>query len=359
MSRRHRSAVLAVVVAASAWALSATAARASSGPGCEAGAPCPDNDGDGFVACACAPPGVACDCDDDDPNAYPGAPERCDSPKDLNCDGIASGACGEKRGCLDGMCVMECPPLDDFGCGIGNGCIQQPNGQRLCQGRDCTIFGCVQGFTCDDAKHCVPDCTPDVRCPFDERCRGTTCVDPCANVACGGGSACRDGQCVAACDCFAGSSGCRPDEACDRTLPVPRCVAQSCAGVVCAAGSHCAGGSCVDDCAGVVCPPKLVCEVVANDGGVPRGECVDLCPAGKCALPMVCAWRTGACEAGAFREAGLQPLPPEAAPDLLFAGGAGVACTTNGLAGASATGGVAGVLWLAMLLARRALRRRP
>lgn len=362
MSRRRRSAaVLAVVVATCASSTAAGDARASEGPGCEAGAPCADGDGDGFVACACAPAGAACDCDDRDPNTFPGAPERCDSPKDLDCNGMpgASTFCGDKRGCLDGMCVMQCPPLDDFGCGVGNRCEQQANGIRLCAGPDCTAFGCLPGFTCDDAKHCVADCTPDVKCPLGERCRGTNCTDPCASVTCGAGSTCRDGQCVAACDCSAGSSGCAAGETCDRSLPVPRCVEQTCAGVACAGGSHCAGGACVDDCAGVVCPPKRVCEHRANDAGVLRGECVDLCPPATCPLPKVCDWRTGGCLDPSFPEAGLVPVPAVGGEDeALFVGGAGITCNMHGLASASATGALASVLSFALLALRRARRRR-
>jgi hypothetical protein len=363
MLRRRRSAaafaVALVAIATSAWTTIASTANASSGPGCEAGAPCPDSDGDGFVMCGCAPPGAACDCDDRDPSAYPGAPERCDSAKDLDCDGLAGSTCGDKRGCLAGMCVMQCPPLDDFGCGVGNRCEQQPNGLRLCAGPDCTAFGCLPGFTCGDSKVCVPDCTPDVKCPFGQRCRGTNCTDPCASVTCGPGSTCHEGQCVAACDCFAGSSGCAAGEACDRSLPVPRCVEQACSGIACASGLHCAAGTCVDDCAGVVCPPKLVCEHVANDAGITRGECVDLCPPGTCPVPKVCEWHTGSCQDPVFPEAGLVPVPASAGDDdLLSAGGAGITCNTHGLARASATGALASALSFALLLAWRVRRRR-
>ena len=363
MSRRRRSvtafAVVVVASMTSAIASTSSVARASTGPGCEAGAPCPDDDGDGFVKCGCAPAGNACDCDDHDPNAYPGAPERCDTTKDLDCDGVIGTTCGEHRGCRAGTCVNQCPPLDDFGCGVGNFCEDQPNGLRLCAGPDCTAYGCLPGFTCDDTKTCVPDCTPDVKCPFGQRCRGTNCTDPCASVTCGPGSTCTNGQCVAACDCFAGSSGCAAGEACDRSLPVPRCVEQDCAGIVCAGGSHCAGGKCVDDCAGVVCPPKLVCEHVASDGGVMHGACVDLCPPDTCPVPKVCDWRTGGCNDPTFPEAGLAPVPGGGnEDDLLFAGGAGITCNTHGLARASAGGALACALSFGLLLFRRGGRGR-
>lgn len=354
----HRRLLAALAVFTAAGLAGAPDARAAGGPGCEAGAPCPDSDHDGYVACACAPQGTACDCDDTDPTAFPGAPERCDATKDKNCDGVVAASCGAKMGCLGGMCVQECVPLDDFGCGIGNHCESQPSGQRLCAGPDCTAFGCEPGFTCDDTKVCVPDCTPNVKCPAGQLCRGTNCSDPCDGVACGPGSSCRAGQCVASCDCSPGSSGCAAGETCDRSAPVPRCIEASCLGVSCPSGKRCAGGACIDDCAGVVCPPKRVCRHVAVDGGSERGECVDLCPLGTCVLPMVCDWRTGTCEPPKYPEAGLAPVGLGGDADALFAGGAGLTCTTNGLARASATGGLGATLAFGVLLLRRRLRRR-
>ena len=356
LARRSSLAALSVVMTVSAWTV---VARASSGPGCDAGAPCTDGDHDGYVACACAPPGVPCDCDDADPTAFPGAPERCDAPKDQNCDGVLRKPCGDKMGCLGGMCVQECVPLDDFGCGIGNRCEAQPSGQRLCAGPDCTAFGCLPGSTCDDTKVCVADCTPDVKCPSGQLCRGTNCADPCDGVVCVAGSSCRAGQCVASCDC-PGASPCQAGEACDLTAPDPRCVEASCVGVLCAGGTHCAAGACVDDCAGVVCPPKRLCKHVTRSAGTERGECVDLCPLGTCVLPTVCDWRTGTCESPKFPEAGLEPVDLAGDSDVLFAAGAGLTCTTSGLARASATGVVGAVLSFALLLLRRRARcRRP
>jgi len=128
---------------------------------------------------------------------------------------------------------------------------------------------------------------------------------------------------------------------------------------VCAGGSHCAAGKCVDDCAGVVCPPNLVCEHVASDGGVMHGACVDLCPPGTCPVPKVCDWRTGGCKDPEFPEAGLVAVPADLVEDdALVAGGAGITCNTHGLARASAGGALASALSFALLLARRARRRR-
>jgi hypothetical protein len=349
---------LAVAVACALTTMT-TAVRAGVGPGCEAGVPCPDSDGDGFVACACAPAGMACDCDDGDPAAFPGAPERCDAVKDLDCNKVVPEPCGDKAGCFKGTCVPECIPLDDFGCGIGNHCEGQPNGQRLCAGPDCSTFGCPVGATCDDTKVCVANCNANVKCPNGQRCRGAGCVDPCDGIVCGAGASCQNGRCLPSCDCFPGSTGCAAGEACDRSTSVAHCVEQDCAGVSCSDGMHCAAGQCIDDCAGVVCPPKRVCEHVARGGGTTRGECIDLCPPNTCELPMVCDWRTGMCLPPDFPEAGLQPVSTgDAEDELLFAGGAGITCTTNRLARVSATGGLAAAMSLGVLLARRARRRR-
>jgi hypothetical protein len=344
-----------VLVLAAVSTVSSTA-HATIGPGCDAGAACADGDNDGFVSCACAAPGVPCDCDDADPRAFPGAPETCDATKDLDCSGDAGFGCGTKKGCLRSVCVPECIPLDDFGCAPYAHCENQRN-QRLCAG-DCSVYGCSPGFTCDDTKTCVPDCNADVRCPVGQRCRGTNCVDACEGVVCAEGAACANGRCVASCDCAPANTGCAAGEACDRSMPVARCVEQACVGVACPAGSHCAAGKCADDCDGVVCPPKRVCKKVASDAGPVHGACVDLCTPNPCALPLVCDWRTGACLQPSFPEAGLSPVTDTEPQDALTVGGAGLSCTTNGLGRASAIGGVTCALSFLVLMARRVRRRR-
>lgn len=333
----------------------APAARAQPAPSCDAGAPCVDRDGDGFPSCTCTAPGVACDCDDADPSAFPGAPEACDAPKDLSCDGKTGEPCGGDAGCIHSMCAPECIPLDDFGCAPYAFC-EDKGSQRLCVGRDCSVYGCPPGLTCDDSKTCVPNCNASVRCPFGRICRGLGCVDPCEGVTCGAGSACEKGVCVASCECP--GAACAAGEACDRASPVPRCVEQACVGVTCAAGLHCEAGTCVDDCAGVVCPPERVCRKTALDGGAARGECVDLCAPDPCTLPTVCDWRTGTCLAATFPEAGLRPFDEtDAAADAgnVYGGGG---CAMTGLGGASATGAAGAALALLVSLVRRGSRRR-
>jgi hypothetical protein len=349
---------------ASAVLTAVTPARAQPAepPGCTAAA-CPDGDGDGFIACTCAPTGTTCDCDDADPTTFPGAPELCDATKDRSCNGVAGESCGTKRGCLRGACVPECIPLDDFGCAPFAQCEEQPSGQQLCSGRDCSVYGCAAGSTCDDANTCVPNCNAGVRCPTGQRCRGFGCVDPCDGVVCAAGAVCQDGRCAPSCDCSPASTGCAPAEVCDRSAPVARCIEQACAGVVCPAATHCAAGRCVDDCEGVVCPPKRVCRPVASatastgGPGTMRGSCIDLCAPNPCPLPLVCDWRNGACLEPTFPDGGLQPVTEPTIDDGLFVGGAGFTCTTAGIARASVTGGIVGALSLGLLLARRSRRR--
>ncbi len=74
-------------------------------------------------------------------------------------------------------------------------------------------------------------------------------------------------------------------------------------------------------------------------------------------LPFTCDWRTGGCVAPTFPEAGLQPVPGADADDLLVVGGAGLTCSTRGLARVSVFGLVATVAAAAALLARRRQRR--
>jgi hypothetical protein len=307
------------------------------------------------VACACAAPGAPCDCDDADPSTFPGAPEPCDAPKDRDCNGVVGQRCADGRGCAHGMCAPVCIPLDDFGCRPFAVC--EDNGsQRLCVGRDCTVYGCPPGSTCDDSRSCVPSCNPAVRCPFGAICRGLGCVDPCLDVTCAPGTTCDRGRCVGPCDCPGAS--CEPGRACDVTQPVPRCVEQGCVGVTCPGGQHCAAGACVDDCAGVVCPPDRVCRIVAGeDAGGPRGQCVDLCPEGRCPLPRTCDWRTGACLEPTFPEAGLRPVGERDASDAgaVYGGGG---CSLGGLGSVSVTGACLSGLAFALALARRARRRR-
>jgi hypothetical protein len=308
---------------------------------------CADADGDGFVRCDCAPAGLACDCDDANANVYPGAPEACDSPTDISCNGVVGDRCAPRTGCHESVCVGECVPLDDFGCPPDTHCEQKSTGERLCIPKDCSIYGCPPGSTCDDAKTCVPTCTAEVKCPFGQRCRGTGCIDPCANVACPEGTACASGRCEPACTCpgvtCTGALG-----ACDATSG--RCVDAACANIACAPGTHCENGTCVDDCANVVCPTKRVCRVRAG-----RGECVDLCNPDPCTSAYECQWRTGECTPRPIADGGF--TNPDERGDLAGAGfrlaGGGCACEHAGFPRGSAFGAFAFVAMIVLSALRR------
>lgn len=323
-----------------------TVRRASAQPaGCSLPA-CADADGDGFVRCDCAPAGLACDCDDANANVYPGAPESCDAPADLTCNGVAGDACGAGTGCYRGVCIGRCIPLDDFGCPADTFCEQQAGEVRLCIPKDCSIYGCPPGSTCDDAKRCVPTCTTDVKCPYGQRCRGNGCVDPCANVACPEGTACVDGRCERACTC--------PGVTCTGTLACDsqgRCTDPTCANVACGPGTHCENGACLDDCTNVVCPTKRVCRVRAA-----RGECVDLCKPDPCTSAFECQWRTGECTPRPIGDGGLaRPEGEEETRGLGFRlAGGGCACEQATISRGSALG----ALLLIALTVAIALRRR-
>lgn len=326
---------------------------------CDAGNMCPDDDHDGVAACGCPWSGVPCDCDDADPTVFPGAPESCDSAKDNNCSGVASDPCPANEGCLAGMCVPKCIPLDDFGCAGGSSFARAPDSSIcLCEPKDCTIFGCPAGRTCDEAKTCVPNCSPDVRCPRGQVCRGFGCVDPCEEMTCPDGAVCDEGRCVPSCACSLGSS-CPPGETCDLAAPVPSCIDPACVGIACAAGMHCELGRCIDDCAGVVCPPMRVCRKVSVNGGPSKARCVDLCSPNPCEPDETCDRRTGRCTPLPRTEGGLE-APTSTDVERLEVAGAGWLCTSAGLGRASAITALtgAGAVLLFGLRRRRSRRSR-
>lgn len=322
---------------------------ASAQGACDAGVICTDVDHDGFLACGCPHAGTPCDCDDADPTTFPGSPEACDAPRDNDCNGVVPDRCAAKRGCLGSVCVPECVPLSDFGCAIDSTFAPQPDGRCLCAPKDCSLFGCPPGFTCDDAKTCVPSCHPGVKCPHGQRCRGFGCVDPCAEVTCPAGAACRDGLCVPSC-------GCCPDgEGCDPAASPPACIETRCIGVRCPGGLHCENGACVDDCAGVVCPPQRVCRLVSRNGAPARGACVDLCSPSPCKPGFACDFHSGACTPLPTAEGGI--TAPEDVDDGSEVAGAGWRCSSSGLARGSVMMAFAGFGALVVLAVRRRRRR--
>jgi Putative metal-binding motif len=348
--RRHRRGLLLATAFAAGIGLAPGRALAVSGPGCEPSA-CTDSDHDGFVACGCPSSGTPCDCNDTDPSVYPHAPEACDSPRDLDCNGASMEPCAADTGCVEGICVPACIPLDDFGCPplshFGTG---PDGGVCLCIPNDCSAFGCQPGFTCDDEKRCVPTCGPDVVCPRGQRCQGSGCVDPCSAITCPEGAACVDGRCTPSCECPS-AADCVAGETCDPTRSPPTCVEAACVGITCPAGTHCEKGSCRDDCDGVVCPPKLLCRHVSTNGGPERGECVDLCSPDPCTSSTACDWHTGACVPRPITEGNL--TPPSDDDDLLRVVGGSWTCSAGHVAGVSASTLGAAALILGLGLRRR------
>ncbi len=341
--------------AAAALVLTAYSRVAAADPVCDAGTICPDNDGDGFAACGCAWSGTPCDCDDSDPTVYPGAPESCDSTRDFNCDGKAPDSCPTEQACLRGTCVPLCRPLDDFGCKAGATFLKIDGGPCICDpADDCSLYGCRPGFACNDAKTCVPDCDPGVKCPFGQICRGSGCVDPCAAVTCPAGAVCRGGLCLPSCSCNP-NADCPPGETCDLSAAVPSCVDPACVGVRCADGLHCERGACVDDCAGVVCPTLRVCRKVSVNGAPPSARCVDACEFNPCTSNFLCDWRTGKCIPRPRTEGGLAPVDDTF--EALEVAGAGWLCSGGAAARASAAAAL-GLGAAALVLVARRRRRR-
>ncbi|WP_244219827.1 putative metal-binding motif-containing protein [Corallococcus interemptor] len=155
-----------------------------------------DDDGDGFVASG---PGVELpDCDDSRADVYPGAPEKCDTAVDFDCDGkkaCADSDCADKT-CTDAsdLCTVgkKCVGIGDAAqCGGGEPKCTQPTGQ--CQATvtcEASTGQCVEGAvavgaSCDPGNPCMTNgrCTADKQCvgdvktcslPSNPQCQETT-----------------------------------------------------------------------------------------------------------------------------------------------------------------------------------------
>jgi len=279
-------------------------------------------------------------------------PEICDG-KDNDCDGTSdvSAMCPGGFGCQDGSCSL------------------------LCKGGE---FACPPGYDCKDT-YCVPNRCRNVTCPLTERCDTNTgrCVDLCFKVTCDSGQVCMGGKCL---DCSNSALlACPADQVCaGRT-----CISDTCAGVSCSSNQYCSNGKCV----------SLTCGGCSAGTSCVAGSCqTDLCGDVACGAKDYCDPATGACRpnlcatkacgdcARATGECLSHPcanvhcptcyacvLTPDgvascqqhgecAATLTLFSGNTGGGCQCGAVPGVPGPGGLAALLILAALCARR--RRR-
>jgi len=241
-----------------------------------------DDDCDGQVDEGCAPP----------PGCVDGAAEPCfDGDPSL----VGKGACrAGTRTCAGGLwsaCAGQVLPSPEACNGVDDDCNGQVDDGTLCSGRDvcngtyhvclpsdCGAEGrpCPDGFVCSAAfgGTCQPANCPTTPCGAGTVCRNSTCVNPCAGVACGPGSTCSGGACWGG-PCSA--TGCLAGQVCQGGV----CIADPCASAACPQGTLCRGGDCVRSCQGVECAPGQQCGV---DGfcGVAAQDCATAGPGQAC-----------------------------------------------------------------------------
>jgi len=300
---------------------------------------CADADGDGyFDQPGC---GTPIDCNDGDPVTYPGAPELCDGA-DNNCDGNVdeNNVCID---CADGMqngseTGVDCGGPDCAPCGQGQGCVIDGDcGPGLiCQGGIC-VPNCPD-LDQDGWTTCAGDCNdsdPSMHPGAIEQCNGAD--DDCDGDVdedwnfdsdpqnCGGcglvcspapnsTSVCVNGTCALICDngymdCDGNfSNGCETEVLFNNS---------NCAGcgVTCPPGTTCQNGQCVASCppAGQACDDGNACTVsdvedgACNCVGIPLNcddgnPCtIDQCVNGACVfspVPDGAACPGGTCQTG-------------------------------------------------------------
>jgi len=190
------------------------------------------------------------------PIINPGA-EVCDNV-DNDCNGAADdgeGLCPGTQVCDKGTCVAACGTGEfrcdpGFTCKAGH-CIEDACAEVMCEaGQACRNGDCVNA--CDG-----------VVCPGAEECQLGRCVDPCKAVTCTGSKVCEHGLCVSDCQC----RGCKDGLTCGGD---GRCTDPKCANVMCPAGQRCDAGNCIDLCLGVMCPGGAAC--VNGSCQMPTGD---------------------------------------------------------------------------------------
>jgi len=162
------------------------------------------------------------------------------------CAGVTcpGGACNPETG----ACVDACQGVQ---CEAGDVCID-----GLCVGdADCYETGCPDGELCRDGG-CVEDPCLDIECGAESFCREGACVFSCAEIACGYGEACVDGECR---NIACGGIVCGDGLSCVDGV----CEDDVCDDDACGAGRLCLEGECADDpCGGIRCPANQRCTVV-------------------------------------------------------------------------------------------------
>lgn len=237
-----------------------------------------DDNCNGLVDEGCGPPPVCTD--GATRSCYDGATGCTGTPgSTYTCTGACRAGTQTCAGGAWGPCVGEVLPSPEV-CNLGdddcNGLVDDgttcPLGYActsgICLPASCNLEGgvlCPTGYTCSGVVGgtCTAVNCPTTPCGPGLVCQGgatPTCVDPCAGVTCGAGSACSGGLCTA--------GGCH-------LAP-------------CAATQVCLGGACVaNPCNALTCPTGTFCRV-SQMGATAVGDCVRSCAYVTCAAGQVC-----------------------------------------------------------------------
>ncbi|AKF02991.1 vWA domain-containing protein [Sandaracinus amylolyticus] len=334
------------------------------------------------------PPDVeVCDCDDNDCD---GATDEPPPSGSLCPPGSACVDCQCARPCVDGEFGYQCPTgrsprvedgvchcvadrCDDARCATETvelagevACAPESDdvARCVCRNNECTFacagVQCPPGLACDPRDttgRCVEDDCRGLGCGDGELCDRATgaCVpDPCATTDCDDALACRAGVCETSC----ADVECPPGARCHAGA----CEIDRCADVECAAREVCdpASGDCVEDrCAGRVCPEGTVCAPVTGECGVDPCDALR-CPAGQICIDGDCAQEARDVDAGVARDGGRIDAGTSGDDDVrvVAAGGGGAICAVGAARSESEMPALLGLVALALVLGRRARRRR-
>jgi hypothetical protein len=244
------------------------------------------------------------DCDDTRNDVYPGAPEKCDTKVDFDCDGLRACAdpkCVEKT-CTDGdLCATNkrCVGVGAAAeCGGGQPRCAKAAGQ--CQPEvtcvaatgQCVEATTVEGQACDPANMCVTN----AKCTSEKKCVGTT------------------KSCTTPTQCQEAGGNCNPTSGlCEYTAKPSTTVCND--GDDCNGQDRCNGnGACVGG--GVIPCPVRVCQVAT--GCAPAENCMyspdpaqlnNPCGEDGSGTPRVCGGN-GQCVAFPYTPSNFDPAIP-------------------------------------------------